>query len=145
MPIHVLLMAWAIDYIEYLGWIFAITTMSAQKCYNATTLPNGVLTKRTWWRHQMETFSALLALCEGNSSATGEFPSQRPVTRSLDDFFHSHLRKLLSKQLKYRWFETPLRSLWRLSNEYWLCQFRQSLDLDYQFTDWVFKHLYVGI
>ena len=29
-----------------------------------------------WWRHQMETFSALLALCEGNSPVTGEFPSQ---------------------------------------------------------------------
>ena len=34
-----------------------------------------------WWRHQMETCSALLALCAGNSPATGEFPSQRPVTR----------------------------------------------------------------
>ena len=38
----------------------------------------------TWWRHQMETFSALLALCEGNSPVTGEFSSQRPVTRSFD-------------------------------------------------------------
>ena len=27
----------------------------------------GVLFTRTWWRHQMETFSALLALCAGNS------------------------------------------------------------------------------
>ena len=35
----------------------------------------------------METFSALLALCEGNSPVTGEFPSQRPVTRSFDAFF----------------------------------------------------------
>ena len=40
-----------------------------------------------WWRHQMETFSALLALCAGNSPVTGEFPSQRPVTRSFDVFF----------------------------------------------------------
>ena len=37
----------------------------------------------TWWRHQMGTFSALLAFCAGNSPVTGEFPSQRPVTRSL--------------------------------------------------------------
>ena len=36
------------------------------------------------WRHQMEAFSALLALCAGNSPVTGEFPSQRPVTRSFD-------------------------------------------------------------
>ena len=28
---------------------------------------------RSWWRHQME-FSALLAICAGNSPATGEFP-----------------------------------------------------------------------
>ena len=34
------------------------------------------------WRHQMETFSALLAICAGNSPAPGEFPTQRPVTRS---------------------------------------------------------------
>ena len=43
----------------------------------------------TWWRHQMETFSALLAICAGNSPVTGEFPSQRPVTRSFDVFFEN--------------------------------------------------------
>ena len=32
----------------------------------------------------METSSVVLALCEGNSPVTGEFPSQRPVTRSFD-------------------------------------------------------------
>ena len=51
-----------------------------------------------WWRHQMETFSALLAICEGNSPVTGEFPSQRPVTRRFDVFFDLHLIKQLSKQ-----------------------------------------------
>ena len=35
-----------------------------------------------WWRHQMETFSELLALRAGNSPVTGEFRSQRPVTRN---------------------------------------------------------------
>ena len=30
----------------------------------------------------METFSALLVLCAGNSAVTGEFPSQRSATRS---------------------------------------------------------------
>ena len=39
-----------------------------------------------WWRDKMETFSALLALCAGNSPVTGEFPAQRPVTRSFDVF-----------------------------------------------------------
>ena len=36
----------------------------------------------SWWRHQMESFSALLAICTGNSPVTGEFPAQRPVTRA---------------------------------------------------------------
>ena len=39
------------------------------------------------WRHQMETFSALLALCAGNSLVTDEFPSQRSVTWGFDVFF----------------------------------------------------------
>ena len=47
----------------------------------------------TWWRHQAETFSALLALCAGNSLVTGEFLSQRPVTRSFDVFFAYAWRK----------------------------------------------------
>ena len=29
----------------------------------------------TWWRHQMETFSASLAIGAGNSPVTGEFPA----------------------------------------------------------------------
>ena len=35
----------------------------------------------------MEIFSALLAICAGNSPVTGEFPTQRPVTRSFDVYF----------------------------------------------------------
>ena len=45
----------------------------------------------SWWRHQMETFAALLALREGNSPVNAEFPSQRPVTRSFDVFFDLRL------------------------------------------------------
>ena len=32
--------------------------------------------KNSWWRHQMETFSALLTFCAGNSPVTDEFPTQ---------------------------------------------------------------------
>ena len=39
----------------------------------------------------METFSALLAICAGNSPVPGEFPAQRPVTRSFDVFFDLRL------------------------------------------------------
>ena len=73
--------------------------------------------KASWWRHQMETLSALLALCAGNSPVTGEFPTQRPVTRSFDVFFDQRMNKLLSKQ-SWGWrFETPSVSLWRHCND----------------------------
>ena len=48
----------------------------------------------TWWRHQMETFSALLAICAGNSPVTGEFPYRRQATRSFDVFFDLRLKKI---------------------------------------------------
>ena len=70
-----------------------------------------------WWRHQMETFSALLTHCAGNSPVTGEFPAQRPVTRSFDVFFDLRLNKRLSKQSWGWWFETPSSSLWRYCND----------------------------
>ena len=68
------------------------------------------------WRHQMETFSALLAMCAGNSPVPGEFPTQRPVTRSFDVFFHLLPNKRLSKHWWGWWFETPSRPLRRHSN-----------------------------
>ena len=70
------------------------------------------------WSHQMETFSALLALCEGNPPVTSGFPSQRPVTWSFDAFFDLHLNKWLIRKSRRRWFETPSRSLWPHCNGY---------------------------
>ena len=72
----------------------------------------------SWWRHQMETFSALLTICVGNSSVPGEFPAQRPVTRRFDVFFDLRLNKRLSKQSKGRRLETLSRLLWRHRNGY---------------------------
>ena len=46
----------------------------------------------------METFSASLAICAGTSPVPGEFPVQKPVTRSFDVFFDLRLNKRLSKQ-----------------------------------------------
>ena len=67
----------------------------------------------------METFSALLAICAGNSPVTGEFPTQRPVTRSFDVFLGLRLNKRLGKQSRGWWFETPWRPLWRHCNGWW--------------------------
>ena len=54
----------------------------------------------------MKTFSALLAICAGNSPVPGEFPTQRPVTRSFDVYFDLHPNKRLSKQSWGWWFGT---------------------------------------
>ena len=70
----------------------------------------------SWWRHQVDTFSALLAICAGNSPVTGEFPSQRLVTRSFDVFFDLRLNERLRKYSWGWWFETPSRPLWRHFN-----------------------------
>ena len=72
--------------------------------------------RKSWWRHQMKTFSALLAFCAGNSPVPGELPAQRPVTRSFDVSFDLRLNKRLSKQSWGWWSETPSRSLWRHRN-----------------------------
>ena len=44
----------------------------------------------------METLSASLAICAENSPVSGEFPAQRPVTRSFDIIFDLRLNKQLS-------------------------------------------------
>ena len=75
------------------------------------------LSGQTWWRHQMETFSALLAICAVNSPVPGEFPAQRPVTRSFDVFFNLRQNKQLSKQSWGWWFETSSCPLWRHCND----------------------------
>ena len=139
----------------------------------------------------METFAALLALCEGNPQVTGgppPPPSQRPVTpsfsliyawindwannrdaddvrvlwrhcnthmiwsvvhtyrvitghrwiprtkpvtESVDGFFHMCLNKRLSKQSWGWWFETPSRSLWRHRNE--------TILISTKFFSWYFR------
>ena len=65
----------------------------------------------------MEAFSALLAICAGNSPVPGEFPTQRPVTQSFEVFFDLHLNKQLSKQSWGWWLEMLSRPLWRHRNE----------------------------
>ena len=70
----------------------------------------------SWWRHQMETFSSLLAICAGNSPVSGEFSAQRSVTRSFDVFFDLRLNKRLSNQSWGWWFEMLSRPLWRHRN-----------------------------
>ena len=74
--------------------------------YNADASPFVL----TWWRHQMEIYSALLAICAGNSPMNS--PHKRPVMRSLDVFFNLRLIKRLNKQ---SWGRS--RPLWRHCND----------------------------
>ena len=90
------------DTLYDMGWLFAV------RCYIAS--------KYSWLGHQMETFSALQAICAWTSPVPGEFPAQRPVTRSFDVFFDLRLNKRLSKQSWGWWFETLSCPLWRHCN-----------------------------
>ena len=66
--------------------------------------------------YQIVTFSALLAICAGNSPVSSEFPVQRPVTQSFDVFFDLRLNKRFSKE-SWGWlFETLSCPSWRPCN-----------------------------
>ena len=69
-----------------------------------------------WWRHQMETFSALLALCAGNSPVPVNSPHKGQWRGALMFSVDLRLNKRLSKQPWGWWFETPSWSLWRQCN-----------------------------
>ena len=91
---------------------FRLYKTTFRPCY----YPPSSLADYSRWRLKMEIFSALLALCAGYTPITGEFSSQRPVTRSFDVFFDLRLNKRMNRQLIPRWFETPSRPLLRHCN-----------------------------
>ena len=68
-----------------------------------------ILTK-SWWRHGMETLSALMALYAGNHWSYVVFPKKGSTIRSTDIFLILSLNKLLKQQWICRWFETQRRS-----------------------------------
>ena len=73
------------------------------RCHTNLSLVKNVINIWVIWMntgyHTLFTwFSALLAICTGNSPVTGKFPAQRPVTRSFDVFIDLRLNKRLSKQ-----------------------------------------------
>ena len=107
------------------------------------TVNSSWIVGHAWWRHQMGTLSVLLALCTGNSPVTGEFPSQRPVTRSVKVFFDLRLNKRFSKQSWGWWFETPSRSSWRHCNAW--CETLNPDYVIYLQTEDVFNHTDIEI
>ena len=86
------------------------------KCTMSTTL--SAKYNQIWWLHQMETFSALLAHCEGNPCDTTGFPSQKPVTRSLDIFLDVRLKKkTVGQTVELAVIWGAVTSMWRHCNE----------------------------
>ena len=75
----------------------------------------------------MKTFSALLALCTGNS----------PV---FDVFFDLRLNMRLNKQSRRRWFETPSRSSWRHCNG--IYDYHSTLEFEESHTKIKWSHLH---
>ena len=94
---------------------FAVTSVT-ESCLNATPSCTGQWSLVTMMTSSNgNVFRVTGHLC-GNSPVTGEFPAQRPVTRSFDVFWDLRLNKRLSKQWCGWWFETPSLPLWRHCN-----------------------------
>ena len=110
---------WLLRYRIFL-WHTSHTQIPQRLLITANTLfqkPKcSVVLHRAWCHHQMETFSALLAICAGNSPVPSEFPTQRPVTQSFDVYFDLRLNKRLSTQSWGWWFEMLWCPLWRHCN-----------------------------
>ena len=84
--------------------------------------------KYSWWRHQMDTFSALLTLCEGNPPVTGGFPLTKAIAAELWYFLWSAPRQTVQQTIETlvicdaialimtslwgcgQWLETPWRA-----------------------------------
>ena len=86
---------------------------------------DGNLIRPTAWQYNMKRdmmtssngniFRVTGPLC-GEFTGPGEFPTQKPVTRSFDVFFDLRLNKRLSKQPWGWWFETLSCPVWRHGN-----------------------------
>ena len=85
----------------------------------------------------METFSALLALCAGNSTVNS-------LMRSFDIFSDLRLNERLSKQSRRRWFETQSLSLWPHCNGIFLPQHQKVIAAPipawYSHRVWLLQH-----
>ena len=58
-------------------------TPTPQRVFTSSDVQHWWKKSITWWRHQMEAFSALLAICAENSPVTGEFPAQSQWHKAL--------------------------------------------------------------
>ena len=105
-------------YMQHLWrWVNGLSIIQCRMIYNPILIYGQWKPIESWRRHQIVTFSTLLAICAGNSLVTGEFPAQRPVTLSFDVYFDLRPNKRLSKQSWGWWFETLSCPLWCHCND----------------------------
>ena len=88
--------------------------------YWIRALPGGVVTSAGLMVTSSDgnIFRVAGQLC-GEFTVPGEFPTQRPVTRSFDVFFDLCLNKQFSKQSRGWWFQTLSHPLWGHRNVMW--------------------------
>ena len=72
----------------------------SQRCDGATVAASWTRSA-SWWRHQMETFSASLALCVGNSPVHRWIPLTKASMWNFHVYFDLCLNKRLSKQTRH--------------------------------------------
>ena len=116
--------------VQVIAWCHQTTSHYQSQSWPRSLLPYGIT--RQW----DNSFSALLAICAGNSPDPFGFPTQRPVTRSFDVFFDLCLNKRLSKQWWGWWFEMPPCPLWRHHNVnrgWWVKSVVKTIDLPQSF------------
>ena len=92
-----------------------ITTIKMFTFYTVPVQPEHII--QPWWRHQMETFSALLILYAGNSPVPVSCPHKGQWRRALMfSLICAWINDWVNKPWGW-WFETPSWSLWRHCND----------------------------
>ena len=94
---------WLLNVFQWLHWMTSYQCGCSNKdCQGNMPCWSVLEFFYSWWHHQMETFSVLLALCEGNPLVTCGFCHKASDTE-LSCFLDLHLNKWLSKQLRSQW------------------------------------------
>ena len=91
-----------------------VTSQALWKCFACLSACDATMVKKiAWWRHQMDKFSALLALCAGIHRSPVNSPHKGQWRGALIFSLICGLNKRLSEQSWGWWFKMTSCSLWR--------------------------------
>ena len=105
---------WTVDYIHEnpairsFGIFFEVNLnkQSIYRWYGTPWHTCDIRLKIPWWRHCIETLSALLSICEGNQPVTSAFPPQRECNVQLCCFPCCDPEQAVRLIIQCQWFET---------------------------------------